>query len=64
MHRRRILASIEHRDGADVVRVYEQTGDDVERVAWVSGQFDSVEVVELLGTPDLVPRGRSGRPGC
>lgn len=62
--RQRRLASIEK--GADaklVVRVYEQQGEDVERIAWRTIAKCGSEMADLLGgagTPDFVPGRGSG----
>jgi hypothetical protein len=64
MGRQRILASVERTESAGVtVRVYQQDGDEVERVAWKTGHFCEREVAALLrlNSADLVPRGRPRR---
>jgi hypothetical protein len=61
---RRVLASIVESDASLlVVRVYEQDGDEVERIDWQSGLFDEERVQDLLclSISNCVPRRRADR---
>ncbi len=56
---RRVLASIEQAEGSRLtVRVYEQEGEEVERVAWRSGEA-AKELLSCISPPDCMLSGRA-----